>query len=83
MTLLTGSTDRFVNLFSLMNDNDFPRLSPFKRIDTGEKVFETNLFGKNQYFFDAISTENNYQIFDSTHNEPILTFNVKKDTFRI
>jgi hypothetical protein len=60
---------------------DFPRSGPVKRIMTGETVLQTNLFGREEYFFDIITKEHSYQIWNSSSLTPIINFKGKNVFF--
>ena len=81
LLLLTGSKDHYLNLYNI-NSDDFPKSLPLKKINTGVDVNESNIFGRDQYFFDTISSDNDYKIFNSFDLSPMLSFKGNNDTFR-
>lgn len=72
LLLISGSKDKFLNLF-LINE-DFPRCDPLKRINSGETIFQASLFGKEDYYFDVITKDHTYQVYDSEKLVPIVNF---------
>jgi WD40 repeat protein len=80
MLLLSGSKDKYINLFHLTEE--FPKNEPVKRIMTGETILQANLFGRGEeYFFDTITKEHSYQVWNSSSLSPIINFKGKNVLF--